>query len=205
MATARGPFAFGPSSWFPTSVPAPVAPWIGLLIGIAFALASTNELARSPSGAIGTRGLLVASLFGLAIAGPCAAYFLTVAPDWSWAYLLAPGDLTRAMDFGAALCAAASVPAGYLLSARAAGARNLRPIARLALIPALITALLTASFAHRWSVYATYSQYHGSFGARPLAGSWLGYSVLWSAFVIAASSAWALRAVFRATDPSRSR
>ncbi len=186
-------------------VPAPIAPLIGVLLGICFAWASANELARCASGAVGTRGLLVAAAFGMGIVAPCVAQFLIIAPGWSWAYLVAPGRLSRALDLGAALAAALSVPAGYLAAARASGSRQLRPVVRLVLVPALASALLLAALTQRWSVYASYAQFHGAFGTRSLAGSWLGYSVLWSLIVLISSALWTLRALARSGDPSRQR
>ncbi len=186
-------------------VPALIAPLLGLLLGVCFAWASADELARSTSGAGGTRGLLVAALFGLCILAPSAAYYLIVAPDWAWAYLLAPGRLSRATSLAVALAAGASVAVGYLAASRPAAARRFRPVARLALIPAVVIAVLSAALAHRWSVYATYAQFRGEFGLRPLAGSWLGYAVLWTVVVVAGSALWTLRALARSGDPLRGR
>lgn len=186
-------------------MPCLIAPWISLLTGIGFAWASADELSRSGKGAVGSRGLIVAILFGVALPAPAVAFFLTVAPDWSWAYLISPGEFSRGLEFGVTLISGAAPPVGFLLCADAAAARRFRPVARLAAIPMTAIAALLAAFTPRWAVYATYSQYHGSFGTRPLGGSWLGYALLWSVFVLAAATLWTLQALIRSSDPSRSR
>jgi hypothetical protein len=178
-------------------MPAPTAPFIGLALGAAFAWAAADELARRGGTAAGSRGMVVALTFGLGIFAPAAGYFLAFWPDWCFAYLLNTERLPAYAALLLVLFNAASCPLGFAVAAKAAGERRPMRVARLsafALIPAL--AWLLATF-KRLAVSATYAQFHGDFGIRPVAGSALGYALLYMAIVVAATAIWTIHALRR--------
>ncbi|HEY3593645.1 MAG TPA: hypothetical protein VGL13_07220, partial [Polyangiaceae bacterium] len=73
--------------------------------------------------------------------------------------------------------------------------RKLRPILWLAL-PGVVVALVSiAATADRLGVQGSYAQFHGDFGTRPVAGSSLGYGLLWVDVVLVLGIAWTCRHV----------
>jgi hypothetical protein len=172
-------------------MPAPVAPLLGFVVGILFAWAAADDLART---ALPTsRSLIVVAAFGLLVHAPIAAYFLATAPDWSWAYLLSAERLPMALGFGWVLLTAASVPAGFAAAARPAAAKRLSHLVRIGALPAILAAAFLAAAFRRLEVDGSYAQYHGDFGTRPVAGSSLGWALLWMCAVLTGGIAWTLR------------
>jgi hypothetical protein len=177
-------------------MPGPVAPLLGFALGVAFAWASTEELSHRGSAA-GTRALLVAALFGLIVFAPVTAYFLAFWSDWAFAYTIDTERLPDLAQLGLVLVNAASCPLGFAVAARPALERRSPALLRLlavVLIPA--AALVLGSF-RRLAVSATYAQFHGDFGTRPIAGSALGYAVLWMLAVLTVSALWTARGLRR--------
>jgi hypothetical protein len=100
-----------------------------------------------------------------------------------------------------ALIDTASVPAGFLLASRAAAARKPATVFRIVAVPALIAVALMLLVFRRLGVYATYAQYHGDFGVESVAGSPLGYALLWMAAIVAGGIWWTLRLLRRLGVP----
>lgn len=169
-------------------MPAPFAPWIGFLLGVAFAWAAAEDLIRAGSAI--SRALVVVSLFGVMVFAPVAAYFLAFAPDWSWAYAIDAQRLPGSLDSALVLLDAASVPAGFVAAARYAKQSRTGPLLRLIALPVSVVALLLLLTLPRLGVEASYSQYHGDFGVRSVSGGPLGYSLLWMALVLGGGVAW---------------
>jgi hypothetical protein len=167
---------------------------IGFLLGVVFAWAAAEELARAGLSSA-TRSLLLAALFGLLVFAPVAGFFLAFSPDWSYAYVVDSQRLPGVVDLALVLTDAASVPAGFVVASRWAATRRLGALLRLAMIPALLTIVFVAAALPRLSVHATYAQYHGDFGTRTVSGSPLGYALLWMLSVLAAAIVWTLRSV----------
>jgi hypothetical protein len=174
-------------------MPAPTAPLIGFALGVAFAWAASDELSRSAASGGASRSLVLVTLFSLLCFAPISAYFLAFAPDWSYAYLVDSQRLPSAVDLGLALLSVASVPAGFAIAARPASAKRLGPVVRLAAAPALVTIIFLFASIQRLTVHATYAQFHGDFGTRSVAGSPLGYALLWMAAVLGGAIAWTAR------------
>ncbi len=169
-------------------MPAPVAPLLGFLLGLGFAWVAAEDLARA--GGVATRSLLVVSAFSLLVFAPISGFFLAFAPDWSYVYLVDSQRLPGAVDLGLVLLDAASVPLGFVAATRNARLKRPSGILRTAALPALgivVTALLSFS---RLGLQATYTQFHGDFGTRPVSGSPLGYALLWMALVLAGAVFW---------------
>lgn len=177
------------------TMPAPTAPLIGFALGVAFAWAASDELARSAGSAATTRSFVLVTLFSLLCFAPISAYFLAFAPDWSYAYFVDSQRLPSAVDIGLALLNVASVPVGFAVAARSASAKRLGPLLRLGGVPALGAVIFLLGSLPRLSVQATYAQYHGDFGTRSVAGSPLGYALLWMAAVLGAAIAWTVHSL----------
>jgi hypothetical protein len=179
------------------AVPAPTAPLIGFVLGVVFAWSAADELARAAGSGVTSRSMVVVTLFSLLVYSPISAYFLAFAPDWSYAYVVDPQRLPSAVDLGLVLLDVASVPAGFALAARRASQRRLGPLVKLAAAPAIGALLLLVAGFQRLAVQGTYAQFHGDFGTRSVAGSPLGYSLLWMAVVLAGGVLWTARSLRR--------
>jgi hypothetical protein len=182
-------------------MPAPIAPLIGFVLGVAFAWAAADELSRRPASVSG-QPLVVVLLFGSLVFAPVALFFLSLAPDWAYAYLIDPDRLPRVVDFVLVLANAASVPLGFAAAARRASVRNLGAVAAIAAVPTTLAVAFVAATMRRLNVNATYRQFHDDFGIQPVAGTALGYGVLWMLLVLLIATLWTahcLRAAVRTT------
>jgi hypothetical protein len=178
-------------------MPAPTAPLIGFVLGIAFAWAAADELGRAAGAGTTSRSLVVVTLFSLLVFAPVSAYFLAFSPDWSYAYFVDSERLPSAVDLGLVLLDAASVPAGFAIAARRASSRRLGTLVQIGALPALAAGVFLLIASPRLAVSASYAQFHGDFGTRSLAGSPLGYAVLWMGLVLLGSVAWTSRSLRR--------
>lgn len=168
------------------AVPAPAAPFFGFLLGAAFAWIASEELTRD--GGVASRTLTVIALFGLLVYAPIAGYLLAFAPDWSYGYVIDSQRLPSAVDTAWVLLDAASVPAGFARAARHARMKRSGPIVRLIALPAVIAFGLVLTLLPRLGVHATYAQYHGDFGTRPVSGSPLGFALLSMTLILLAGT-----------------
>jgi hypothetical protein len=186
-------------------VPAPLAPLIGFALGVAFAWWAREELARSQAsaGGIGSRSLVIVTLFATVVFAPIGSYFLAFEADWSYAYFIDTRRIPSALQLALVLLDAASVPVGFVVAASHARARKLVPLLTLGTPAALLVLIGIAAFAGRLSIQASYAQFHGDFGTRPVAGSSLGYALLWMDMLLVLGSVWTIRQVQRLTVRAR--
>lgn len=175
---------------------APISPLIGLLLGLLFAWAASPPQLGTSVG-LSSRALLLVILFSLLVFAPICSYFLAFAPDWSYAYLVDSEQLPSTVDLALVLVNAASIPAGFVLGSYQLRTRPVRWLTRLAFVPAFLSLFFVAVTIRRLGVDASYAQYHGDFGTRPLAGSPLGYAVLWMLAVLASATAWTTHSLKR--------
>jgi hypothetical protein len=110
-------------------MPVVAAPLLGLSLGVLFAWAGAEEIARS-GGAATSRSLLVAVLFGLLVYAPACGYFPAFFPDWSYAYALDAERRPVALDMLLVLSCALCPAGGFAMFARAAASRRDRVLAR---------------------------------------------------------------------------
>jgi hypothetical protein len=186
-------------------MPAPLAPLIGFALGVAFAWWAREELARSQSGGgIGSRSLVIVTLFATAVFAPIGAYFLAFEADWSYAYFIDTRRIPSALQLALVLLDAASVPIGFVVAASYARARKLVPLFTLGTTPAIFALACMALSAGRLGIHASYAQFHGDFGTRPVAGSSLGYALLWMDAVLVTGVVWTTRHLQRLGRASRS-
>jgi hypothetical protein len=184
-------------------MPAPLAPLIGFALGVGFAWWAREELARSQVGAgIGSRSLVIVALFATIVFAPVGAYFLAFEADWSYAYFIDTRRIPSALQLALVLLDAASVPVGFVVAASYAKARKLVPLLVLAGPPTLVALVCVAAAAGRLGIQASYAQYHGDFGTRPVAGSSLGYALLWMDTLLVLGVVWTSRQVQKLFRPS---
>ncbi len=184
-------------------MPAPIAPFIGFALGVAFAWIAADELVRAAGSGVTSRSLVVVTLFSLLVFAPIGAYFIAFNPDWSYAYLVDSQRLPTAVDLGLVLLDAASVPAGFAVAARRASLHRLGAVVRIAALPTAVPVLFVGVLFRRLAIQATYAQFHGDFGTRSAAGSSLGYSLLWMTAVLAAGVLWTSRSLRRIGQSAR--
>ena len=164
------------------------APFTGFALGTLFAWLSREDLVRGAPAMLTVRSLVIVTLYALLVFGPAAAYFLVFEPAWASAYLLDAGSHARAFDVLLAVLTPTSVVGGFLVTGHAI--RRHRPAVAVRIgVPALLGALaLTLLLVPRLSVQATYAQYHGDFGTRPVAGTPLGWALVWFGSVLLAAT-----------------
>ena len=179
-------------------MPAPLAPLIGFALGVAFAWWAREELAKSALGAgIGSRALVVVALFATLVFAPVGAYFLAFEADWSYAYFIDTRRIPSALQLALVLVDAASVPVGFVVAASFAKRNKLIPLLIMGGAPIVFTLSCLAATTSRLGIQASYAQYHGDFGTRPVSGSSLGWALLWMDALLALGAAWTARQVQR--------
>jgi hypothetical protein len=143
------------------------------------------------------RPMMVVALFAMLVFAPVSGYFLFFASDWACAYLL---DTQRIPSAIALLCVVAdggAVLLGFGLARTRVRERDALGALMLAAVPAGAALLGFLALFARLRVHATYRQFHGDFGAEPLAGGPLGYAVLWMDLLLVAGMVIAARALAR--------
>jgi hypothetical protein len=177
-------------------MPALLAPLIGFALGVGFAWYAREDLSRaSATSGIASRPLAVVLLFAALVFAPVGAYFLAFESDWSYAYFVDTQRIPSALQLGLVVLDTASAPVGFVVAARHARARKLGPMLTLALPGLAVAVAVVAIFADRFGVQGSYAQFHGDFGTRPIAGSSLGYGLLWMDLVLGLGAAWTCRHV----------
>jgi hypothetical protein len=175
-------------------MPAPLAPLVGFVLGVVFALWGANELARGQSGSpIFSRSLVVVALFATLVYTPISGYFLAFEADWSFAYWVDSRHMPLAVPLALVLLDMVSIPLGFIAAAAPARKRRLGGLLALGAAPTVVVLALLLRAAGRLSVHASYAQFHGDFGIRPIAGSSLGHALLWMDTVLALGIAWTSR------------
>lgn len=176
-------------------MPVLVALPFGLCLGVSFAWLARRELRRVTS-ELGSRGLVIATLFAALVLAPVSAYFLSFEPDWCLAYLVDTSQTSPALTPALLLVSLSSVPGGFLLGRLLLQRGDEASLLRV--LVALVVATLGAGMLglRRFSVQGSYAQFHGDFGTQPLAGGSLGYAVLVLGFWLTAGvifAVWNLR------------
>ncbi|HEU4412845.1 MAG TPA: hypothetical protein VFS43_46815 [Polyangiaceae bacterium] len=171
-------------------MPALLAPFVGFSLGVFFSWASADEVARGLGPLVISRPFAIVALFALLGFAPALGYFLTFAADWSLAYLVDTRRVPSALLLLLALGSGASVLAGFALGARQVRAR--RPVSLLPLmtVPLAAAAVLLGAFARNLALFGSYVQVTRQLDAEPIAGSSLGYAVLWVNACLLASVLW---------------
>lgn len=176
-------------------MPVLVALPFGLCLGVSFAWLARRELRRVTT-ELGSRGLVIAALFGAFVLAPVSAYFLAFEPDWCLAYLVDMSQATPALTPALLLIALGTVPSGFLLGRLVLERGDEAALLRALLALVVVTLGAGMLGLRRFAVQGSYAQFHGDFGTQPLAGSSLGYAILVLGFWLAAGllfAVWNLR------------
>ena len=182
---------------FPPPVPIPLSLWVGLLLGLAFARAAHGLLVRSTNAPVSSPAFVVVSTFGLIVYAPIAGFTVALAPDWACAYLIDSQRLPAASETLYVLVAALSVPLGFIWGAPASIRRRWNILTRRITLVAIALVTTGAALLPRLTVQATYAQFHGDFGIRPISGTELGYALLWMFTILGLATTWTLISLYR--------
>lgn len=180
---------------FLSDMPVLIAPWVGLLFGVAFAWMAREELARSERGPLASPASLLPLAFGFLVHGPVAAFFLAYAPDWSLAYLIDSQRVPTIVEMILLLLTTASPTIGYVFSVNSASRREGTHLLRWAIPLLVLVVALTLVLAPRLGTEANYAQFRGSFGTRSIAGGGLGMSLLWMNTVLFCCAGWVAKSL----------
>ncbi len=164
----------------------------GALLGLAFARAAHGVLARANTPPYASPAFALVGAFGLLVFAPVSGFSVAMSPDWTLAYII---DSQRVPAMAETLCvilAALTVPLGFLWGAALSIRRRLNVLARRIAILSCGSVALCAVLWKRMAVQATYAQFHGDFGIRPIAGTELGYAVMWMLILLGLASTWTL-------------
>ncbi len=93
--------------------------------------------------------------------------------------------------------AGASVPAGFAWGAALVTRRHQATLGRHLTVGGVLTLGLCIALWDRIGTQATYAQFHGDFGRRPLAGTEFGYVILWLLLLLGGASTWTLLSLFK--------
>jgi hypothetical protein len=171
-------------------VPLPFAPLVGIALGAVLAWLARSTLAREEGPLVASRAFLHVALFATLVFTPLVGYFAAFYADWAYLYLVPARAIPSAVDLALVLLAGATVPIGFVVSARAARAQRLGTVAVIGGLPATVIAALLILWQRRLATSATYAQFHGDFGTQAITQANLGRGVLWMAFVAALGFAW---------------
>ncbi len=181
-------------------MPAPLAPLVGFALGVLLAwLARPSE---SPDERLWDRPTLAVALYALFVYAPASAYFAVFAADWSFAYLLDGRAIPSALLLVLVLLDAAAPVLGFLAGRRALARPSLPALTWLAALPLLGATIPLVALHARFGIDATYDQVQSDFGTRPLAGSPLGYAILWMDGLLVAGAVFTTRALSAEPGPS---
>ena len=184
-------------------MPAFVAPLLGFILGIAFAWSAADEIASDPTSVLGTRSLVIVSLFSVLVFAPATGYFIAFDGDWAFAYVFNTMRLPSAVVLAVVLINAISVPLGFVVAAPHARRRRLTQLLTIASVPTFIVMILLLLCARRLGTAASYAQFHGDFGTRSVAGTPLGYALVWMNGVLAAAVALTIRQLRKLSAAAR--
>lgn len=179
---------------------------LGLALGLIYAWAATEDL-RQRGSALASEAAWLVLAYSALLYTPCCGTLLSFHADWSVSYWLATERLPMLVTFCAVVSAGFSPFAGYLLGAPLARERRVTVVASLAgaaVAVCVVGSLITLS---RLLVDASYVEYHNDFGTQDIAGSALGYALLWMSAIAGAASSWtvnALRHLTRNSPPAAS-
>jgi hypothetical protein len=135
--------------------------------------------------------------FGLLVFAPITGISVALAPDWACAYLIDSQRLPAAFETLCVVLSALSVLAGFLWGAVPSARRRWNTLTRRIALVSIALVATGAGLLPRLTVQATYAQFHGDFGTRPISGTDLGYALLWMFSVLALGITWTIVSLYR--------
>lgn len=167
---------------------------LGFALGAGLAWATARELSRAVQG-LASRALLIVGLLALLAYAPAVVLVTTLAPAWSFAYLIDPEQLPIWFMPVYALLVTGCVPVGFSSAlARPHAARGTFH-RRWVAVPAVLALLVLAPCFPRLTVVGSFDQFHADYGAQPVAGAPLGYALIWMLAGVCVASLCAYRAL----------
>ncbi len=169
---------------------------LGICQGLLFCWAASEDL-RQRDGVLRSEGSWVVLLYCTLVQASCAGYLMTFHGDWALSYLLSAASLPGAVTAGLCFAGAAAPFLGWVMGSRYARQRRTAPLLYLAgsaLVVTVVGSLLTL---RRMLVVGSSVEFHNEFGVRSIAGSALGYSLLWMTVIVGAATLWTLGALKR--------
>lgn len=191
------PLCSAPRSCLSVRVPVPLILWCGLLLGLAFARAAHAILSQASVSSLASPVFPVVASFGLLVYAPLAGITLALAPDWACGYLIDSQRLPAGFETCCILLAAVSVVLGYLWGAAPSARGRWNFVGRRMIGVGIAFTVTLAALFPRLKVHATYAQYHGDFGVKPLSGSDLGYALIWLVIVLGLAVSWTLFSLYK--------
>ena len=182
---------------FSDAVPVPLILWCGLLLGLAFARAAHGILSQASMSSLSSPVFPIVTAFALLVYAPLAGIALALAPDWACAYFIDSQHIPAGFETFSVLFAALSVVLGYHWGAAPSARGRWNIVGRRLILVGLAFAVTLAAIFSRLKVHATYAQYHGDFGIRPLSGSELGYALIWLLIVFGLGVTWTMVSLYK--------
>jgi hypothetical protein len=175
-------------------VPGLVAPLVAFALGAFFALQARAEIERFDN--LERRAARrIAALFGALVVAPVTAYFVAFAGDWSLAYLAESQRVPSALGLVWVALTAAMAPLGFVAGERAVRRRARGELLALVAGPAAAVLVFVVALYPELRLEGTTAEVRGHFGTRPIAGSSLGWAILWMDALVAIGAALTLRAL----------
>jgi hypothetical protein len=158
-------------------------------LGVLFAAAAREDL-RQRQTVLASSATWIVVLFSFLVFAPAATYLVAYNMDWSLGYWLDSATLPVLTLPVLGLCFVAVPLGGYLLSAASSSKHSALPLFAYGGLSggAALLSLLTGL--PRLVVDGSYVEYNNQFGLRALAGSALGYSLLWAFVVLGSCVVW---------------
>ena len=178
-------------------MPIPLVLWVGLLLGLTFARAGHGALSQTGNAALSSPAFPIVGVFALLVYAPLVGYSVALAPDWACAYLVDTQRLPAAFETFAVIFASTSVVLGFAWGAGPSSRRRWNIVGRRMVLVSAALLTTIAPLIPRFKVQATYAQYHGDFGVRPISGTELGYALLWMIIILGLGSTWTTFSLYR--------
>ncbi|HEY4116392.1 MAG TPA: hypothetical protein VGM56_01000 [Byssovorax sp.] len=175
-------------------MPALVAPLVGFALGALLALGARRELEGYDEQQLAA-ARRVALLFAWLAFAPVVAYFEVFAADWSIAYLAEARAIPSAAALAWLVASAGAVSLGFAVALAAVRRRAPRGLVVAVAAPIAAAFIVVAALFPELSIDGTTAGVRGSFGARSLVGSVLGWAVVWMNALLAAGFVLAQRAL----------
>jgi len=178
-------------------VPIPLVLWVGLLLGLAFARAASGVLSQTGNAGLSSPAFPIVSVFAVLVYAPVVGFSVSLAPDWACAYLIDTQRLPAAFETFSVVFAASSAVLGFIWGAEPSARRHWNVIGRRMILVGIALVTTMAPLIPRFKVQATFTQYRGDFGIRPIAGTELGYALLWMLVLLGLAGTWTIFSLYR--------
>lgn len=174
-------------------MPILIAPLVGFALGVIFAWAATDELAREAGPLIGSRALSLVVLFAFLTFGPAVGYFATYETEWSLFYLVDARHVPSSALLVSVLLDIGAVLLGFTVGAGPARRRRFVPLLPLTMVPLAVGAVVAAVFAPRLSTYGTRADVVRGFAHTSVVGTAIGWAIFFFGACTIIGTAWTVR------------